>query len=141
MHLLHEPIRPMNSSPDDPIVASALAGLVGDRLHAVTFILDFVQLQFDDHALNAYSPLSVVRGQNVVRQGWQAFRNELCGQISKRVNGCRLAAKYLEIAFDDVQVRLSLADEDSVGPEAAHLFTPNAEIIFGTDRIHTIPKA
>ena len=131
----------MNVSPDHPVLHPALAGLVGDRMHAVTFILDYVQLQFDDHALNAYSPLSVVRGQNVVRQGWQAFRNELCSQIGKRVTGYQLAAKYLEIAFDDVQVRLSLADEDFVCPEAGQFFSPRAEIIFGTDGIHTISKA
>ena len=128
-----------HGSRDDALIAASLAGLVGDRMYAVTFILNYVQLQFDEHGLNAYSPLSVVHDGTVVRQGWQHFRNSICDLIGQNVTSCRLERKYLEMGFGDTQLRLSLADEDYMVPEAGQFFSPQAELIFQRDGIWTIP--
>jgi hypothetical protein len=129
----------VQGSKDHPVIASALAGLVNDRMNGINFLLDSVQLQFDEHCLNAYSPLSVVHDGNVTRQGWQHFRNSACALIGKHVTACRLEHKYLEIGFGETQIRLSLADEDYVGPEAGQYFSPQVELIFQRDGIWTIP--
>jgi hypothetical protein len=61
---------------------SLLEQLSGRRLHAVTFILDYVQLQFDAPlTINAFTRVSVrPNGENVTGDDDDQFRNFLCGR-------------------------------------------------------------
>jgi hypothetical protein len=128
------------TSSQDPLVIAALQGLVGDRLYAVTFILDYVQLQFNGHGLNAWTTLSVIRKGNAAVPGALEFRNELCRPIGRNVVDCRLTPDYLSIVFDDCEVRLSLAGADYVCPEAGELHSSKDLLVFRTDRIFVFPK-
>ena len=60
--------------------------IVGRRLSGVSFILDYIQLQFDPPpTVNALTPVSVRVGAKQATQGEEPFRNLLCGQIPKTV--------------------------------------------------------
>src|SRR5271156_5946867 len=89
------------TSSQAPLVFTALQGPVGNRMYAVTFILDYVQLQFDSHGLNAWTTLSVIREGNVADRGTLEFRNELCRPIGRNVVDCQLTPDYLSIVFDN----------------------------------------
>src|SRR5215831_16800968 len=60
--------------------------LVGRKLSAVTFVMDYVQLEFDPPPrINAYSPITVASDGGRVTSGDDQFRNRLCEQITKLV--------------------------------------------------------
>lgn len=97
-----------------------LHDIVGQDLSAVTFVRDYVQLQFDGPMMNVLTPIVVRAGTLVSRQGGDGFRDALCGQISKTVVGARADEDdALTISFSDGSaVSISLKQEDYVGPEA-----------------------
>jgi hypothetical protein len=109
--------------------------LVGDRLYAVTFILDYIQLHFDDHTINAYAPLSVIIGSQEFLTSGPSFRDALCAQIGQCPSEWRLTAERLSIIFSSGEVRLSLRDEDYEWPEAGEISGPIAQLIFRHDDI------
>jgi hypothetical protein len=99
-----------------------LKHISGRRLQAVTFILDYVQLQFDPPlTINAFTRVSVrpngeqVRGDDDIQ-----FRNLLCAQISKVVGLVLVRdSKSFDLGFSDGSgISISLRPEDYAGPEA-----------------------
>jgi hypothetical protein len=99
-----------------------LEQLSGRRLHAVTFILDYVQFQFDPPlTINAFTRVSV-RPNDRTRRGYDdnGLRNLLCAQISKVVGLVVIRdSKSFDPGFDDGSgISISLRPEDYVGPEA-----------------------
>jgi hypothetical protein len=101
--------------------------LKGEQLSAVTFVQDYIQLQFDGPTINVTNPLEVgTRGRRIA--SWQpGFRDLLCEQITKIVQGVDLAkGEALRITFEDESyLSVSLRAEDyGVSPEAfyAHGF-------------------
>jgi hypothetical protein len=61
-------------------------GIVGEKLSAITFVLDYWQLQFDGPAINALTRLQVSANNGIVlSDGDDQFRNLICGQIGKVV--------------------------------------------------------
>jgi|HubBroStandDraft_2_1064218.scaffolds.fasta_scaffold314553_1 hypothetical protein len=99
-----------------------LEQLSGRRLHAVTFILDYVQLQFDPPlTINAFARVSVrPNGEKVRGDDDDQFRNLLCAQISKVVGLVVVRdSKSFDLGFSDgSEISISLRPEDYVCPEA-----------------------
>jgi hypothetical protein len=92
------------------------------RLHAVTFILDYVQFQFDPPlTINAFTRVSV-RPNDGTRRGYDdnELRNLLCAQISKVVGLVIIRdSKSFDLTFDGGSgISISLRPEDYIGPEA-----------------------
>jgi hypothetical protein len=100
-----------------------LGQLSGRRLHAVSFVLDYVQLQFEPAlTISAFTRVSVPpNGESVAGDDDDQFRNLLCAQISKEVGLVTVRdAKSFDLTFDDGSgVSISLRPEDYVGPEVA----------------------
>lgn len=96
--------------------------LSGRRLHAVTFILDYVQFQFDPPlTINAFTRISV-RPNDGTRRGYDdnELRNLLCALISKIVGLVVIRdSNSFDITFDGGSgISISLRPKDYVGPEA-----------------------
>jgi hypothetical protein len=95
--------------------------LSGRRLHAVTFVLDYMQLQFEPAlTISAFTRVSVRPNGESRGDDDDQFRNLLCAQISKEVGLVIVRdAESFDLTFDDGSgVSISLRPEDYVGPEA-----------------------
>ena len=94
--------------------------IVGEKLSAVVFILDYHQLQFDGPGLTILNPITVFSNGSSVAEGEDQFRNRLCEQIAKVVKSVTcMENESLIIEFEDgSKISVSLKDEDYVGPEA-----------------------
>jgi hypothetical protein len=95
--------------------------IVGEQLSGVTFVMDYLQLQFNPPpTINAYTPVTVTCDGSTCVSGDDQFRNRLCGQITKIVKS--VVVKEEEafiITFEDASViSISLLSSDYVGPEA-----------------------
>jgi len=102
--------------------------VVGRRLSAVTFVLDYIQLQFDPPPiLNALTPVRVVCGGRSARFGDELFRNLICEQIPKTIKSVSLVDEQSLrlILDDDSEIAISLRREDYRGPEAVVLYGTN----------------
>ncbi|EDY18571.1 hypothetical protein CfE428DRAFT_3956 [Chthoniobacter flavus Ellin428] len=100
--------------------------LEGEQLGAVTFIQDYLQLEFDGHGFSICMPMTVQAGGLTTRTGDNRFRNAICEQIAKRVRSVNTQdSEALTIIFeDDSRISISLRESDYSGPEAftAHGF-------------------
>jgi hypothetical protein len=80
----------------------------------VTFVQDYLQLQFDGPSLNALTVVTVTSPAGCVRSGDDQFRNSLCSCITKLVLGVEVReheALHIRLA-DGFSVSVSLRDED-----------------------------
>ncbi len=104
----------------DALPADPLQDIVGSDLTAVTFILNYVQLQFDGRTISALTPITTRAAGVIATSGDSEFPSVLVGQISKRVaTATAEKGKAVTIAFDDgSQIELSLKEHDYPGPEA-----------------------
>jgi hypothetical protein len=99
---------------------SAYNQIIGEKLSAVVFVLDYHQLQFDGPSFTILNPITVIAGGSSVVVGEDQFRNHLCEQIAKIVS-CVVFREgdALIIEFEDgSMISVSLKEEDYVGPEA-----------------------
>jgi hypothetical protein len=95
--------------------------IVGEQLSGVTFVMDYLQLQFNPPpTINAYTPVTVTCGGSTFMSGDDQFRNRLCDQITKTVKAVIVKeAEAFVITFEDASViSISLLASDYVGPEA-----------------------
>lgn len=83
-------------------LVTALQSLVGERLSAVTFVMDYWQFAFDGHGLTVESRITVKGPGWQVQDGTTGFRDRLCERIGHvvtvaafRPNDC------LAMGFDD----------------------------------------
>jgi hypothetical protein len=106
----------------------AFKSLIGEKLSAIAFVLDYWQLQFDGPSLNALTRLEVSANGIVFRDGDDQFRNVICGQIGKIVHQVEFVQpKAFTIIFEDrSSISVSLKWQDYRGPEAM--------IFYGNDR-------
>jgi hypothetical protein len=107
------------------IESDDFAELVGEDLSGVTFVRDYLQLQFNPPPLlNAYTPVTVRCREQTATFGEEPFANLLIAQIDKVVAAVELLPEEaLEIRFEDGStVAVSLRREDYVGAEAINLF-------------------
>ena len=99
--------------------------IVGEQLSAVSFVMDYLQLQFDAYFLTVLTSLTVVVDQTSHRPGDLNYRNTLCERITHKVEHVALTGEYLRVGFDDNAVfEISLKEEDYVGPEAINFQFP-----------------
>jgi len=105
--------------------------IVGEKLSAITFVLDYWQLQFDGPVINALTRMEVDANGMALRDGHDQFRNLICEQIGKVVTGVALLQREVfTIAFEDQSlIKISLRWEDYRGPEAMTLFGPDGSMV------------
>lgn len=104
-----------------------LSRIVGEQLSAVSFVMDYLQLQFNAYILTVLTPLVVLLGEQSYSLGDLPYRDALCERITHNVNEVKLATDYLRIGFDDGAVfNISLKGEDYVGAEAIIYQFPEA---------------
>jgi hypothetical protein len=99
--------------------------VVGRRLSGVTFVMDYVQLQFDPPpTINALTPITVRSGGRTAVSGDEPFRNLLCEQMPKAVTDVSLVdGEALTLSLEDGStISLSLRQEDYVCPEAVNIY-------------------
>jgi len=94
--------------------------VTGKELSSVTFVRDYVQIDFDGPKFNVLTPITVSSPGSVSVSGNQPFRNRLCDQIGKMVADLTLhEGQFLVLGFTDgSSITFSLRDEDYPGPEA-----------------------
>jgi len=108
-------------------MAALFEAIIGEKLSAITFVLDYWQLQFDGPSINALTRLEVrADGQNA-RDGDDQFRNLICGQIGKIVGSVKLIEhQAFTIKFvDESTIIISLSLNDYRGPEGVVFYGPN----------------
>ena len=101
---------------------ASLQQLVGRVLSSVEFVQDYFQIRFDGPTINVMNPTSVTVGSTRSQSWDNQFRNMLCGQIGKRVEGVTVApGKFLNLHFaDGSRVDVSLREEDYCCAEAIY---------------------
>ena len=94
--------------------------IIGQKLSAIVFIMDYYQFQFDGPSFDVLTPVTVISSGGRARSGDDQFRNLVCGQIDKVVCSVSLRiGEALTVAFDDdSQIQFSLKEQDYPGPEA-----------------------
>jgi hypothetical protein len=105
--------------------------IVGEHLSAVTFVQDYLQLQFDGPSLNALTVVTVTTPGGHAKSGEDQFRNLLCSCITKKVLEVTVKeheALNIDLA-DGFLVSVSLRDRDYDGPEAVTFRGKKNEIV------------
>jgi hypothetical protein len=89
---------------------------------AVSFVLDYINLQFDDAFLTALSLPWVRANNSKLAFGVAGYRDMLCERIGHQVNAASETEKEIRLAFDDGSViAIPLGSEEYRGVEAAIL--------------------
>jgi hypothetical protein len=103
------------------IEKSILEELKGCEVSAVTFVRDYLQLQFDGPYLNLFVWPQVLRNGTTFEFGDPGYKDALCALIGKSVAGIfEETDKTLRLFFVDGSIaEVSLLFEDRRGPEAA----------------------
>lgn len=111
--------------------------IVGEKLSAITFVMDYWQLQFDGPIVNALTRVQVSADGSVLRDGDDQFRNLICGQIGKIVAEVAIAnSNSFTITFEDrSSISVSLKAEDYVGPEAVVFYGTSQTAVIRYDDI------
>ena len=111
--------------------------IVGEKLSAITFVMDYWQLQFDGPTINALTQVKVSADGSVLRDGDDQFRNLICGQIGKIVAEVAIAnSESFAITFEDrSSISISLKAEDFVGPEAIVFYSSGQTAVICYDDI------
>jgi len=103
-----------------PNRATIVEELKGRELSAVTFVQDYLQLQFDGLYLNIFVwPKVMAPGASVTFE-MPGYRDKLCDQIGKAVGGVAVEMnKDFQLFFTDGSiVAVSLLPSARTGPEA-----------------------
>ena len=98
-----------------------LDGLVGLELSAVTFVRDYVQLEFDGPVISAFTPPTVTTEEGRVSYSQRGYRDALCERIGASVVSAVVQLKQqLKIDLSDgSSLEISLRREDREVEEAA----------------------
>jgi len=105
-----------------------LQEMVGEQLGAVTFVQDYLQLQFGGPVLNV---VTVATPQGRARSGDDQFRNLLCSCIAKKVSRVAVTeqeALSIHLA-DGSSIFVSLRDQDYRCPEAVNFHGRSNEML------------
>jgi len=111
-------------------MSAAFKAIVGARLEAVTFVMDYVQLQFDSAQLTAYTLPQVELGDHRWTSEDGGWRDSLCARIGIAVRNASCSDQRLQFDFEDASaIAVSLRNEDYRGPEAFMLSVPDHDVI------------
>lgn len=96
------------------------ARLEGESLSAVTFVMDYLQFDFNGHRLTTYVWPEVEIEDGVLSSGQPGYRDSLCSFIASGVESVEeTSAGGVVIEFDRGTIRLNPAEADLTGPEIA----------------------
>ena len=107
------------------IPETRLRDVIGRPVSAIAFVHDYVELHFDGPIVRALAAPCVRRGDVATNFPGCGSRDALCELIGRNVvNVIVREGEDIELRFDgDASVRIPLAEESRIGPEAAH-FVP-----------------
>jgi hypothetical protein len=106
---LEDYARPDGRLPSEP------ASVVGERLSAVSFVLDYLQLDFDGLHFTVLCPAEVRTPDGTTKSGENGFRDRLCELIGSKVGALAIDERSTTIEFEGgCSVRLDLAAGPSV---------------------------
>ena len=112
---------------------SFLAAIEGQELSSVSFVQDYLQLDFNGPVLTLYIWPEVFRAEGSYGFGEPGFRDMLCEEITNDVETATFAeAIALEISFESGTIfRVPLRDQDYVGAEAGQFLSgePGDELV------------
>jgi hypothetical protein len=121
------PVAPQFSAVVRPLMARVewFEDLLVEDLSGVTFVRNYVQLQFNPNPmLNVYTPITVTAEGRQNRTGEQDFANALIGQINKHVAKVTIEPETsISIHFRDGSVVSFSTRSEDVEYEAFTLFT------------------
>lgn len=95
--------------------------LSGMELSAVTFVRDYIQLQFNPPPiLNIISYITLRTATGIISQNEPAFPGAIIAQIGKSITSIAFSRdQFFSLVFtDDSQITISLIPQDYVGAEA-----------------------
>ena len=95
-----------------------VSALVGEELHSVSFVEDFLELRFGSAMVTFYAWPFVLLTEFSVAYGEPEYRNALCAQIGEEVATASFeegSALTIELA-NGVVFGVSLREEDIDGP-------------------------
>lgn len=97
-----------------------LEQLKGRDLSAVTFVRDYLQLQFDGPFLNVFVWPRILVSAKTFSFGMPEYRDVLCAQIGKAVGGVAVKAdlNFCLYFTDGSIIEISLRPELRKGPES-----------------------
>ncbi len=100
---------------------SILKRLENKQLTAVVFVMDYLELHFEDSRLTAYDLPSIRHAEEVFFPATPGYRDTLCALLGKRaIETAEVADESLMIRFEESStLEISLRDADRDGPEAA----------------------
>jgi hypothetical protein len=100
--------------------ASTLEQLKGRNLSAVTFVQDYLQLQFDGPFLNIFVWPRIMVSAKSIGFGMADYRDELCSQIGKTIGGVAVEADVsFRLYFTDGSIiEVTLLPKSRTGPES-----------------------
>jgi hypothetical protein len=78
---------------------TVLESLLGKRLDAVSFVLDYISFQFRDVHLAALAKPELLRGDDVLTEGQAGYRDALCSEIQQHVTATYETAERIEITL------------------------------------------
>ena len=104
----------------DQVEKPILEELKGREISAVTFVRDYLQLQFDGPFINFFVWPQVLQGRTMFDFNRLGYRDVLCELIGKTVGGVieRREEKLQLFLTDGSLVEVSLLLKDRRGPEA-----------------------
>ena len=93
--------------------------LVGEKLSSVTFVLDYLQLDFDGSGFTMFIWPVIISDNEKAVFGEAQYRNRLCALIAKVVARIEYDEDvFLNIIFDEAnQIQWSVADRPDDSPE------------------------
>ena len=100
---------------------TSLNDLIGQRLTSVTFILDYVQLGFENYyGMSIFNPIRLTGRAGEMDHSQFGFKDSLCGFINHTVSKIEYEQeKRVAFVFDRAGVvSVGLTDNDYSGPEA-----------------------
>jgi hypothetical protein len=111
-------------------VSAACKAIIGAKLEAVTFVTDYVQLQFDAAQLTAYTLPQVELAGHCWASQDNGWRDSLCARIGIGVRSASCSDQRLQFDLEDGSaIVVSLRDDDYRGPEAFMLSVPDHDVI------------
>lgn len=106
-------------------------GLIGEQLGSVTFVMDYIQLNFDGATFNVCCPIVISGPDGDVASGDQQFRNRLCALISKVVTFVSVTNEAVVIALDQSRIKLFFTSGDETPEPLAFINHQGAFTVFG----------
>ena len=101
---------------------SVLNSILGKRLDAVCFILNYINFQFGDIVLAALAKPEILKGNDLQTEGQAGYRDALCGEIQQHVTATSETIEKLEISLSSgTRIVVPLNANDPPGPEMATL--------------------